>query len=150
MIVSEKDTLPPHPSGLTRDQISELMQHARAVAKNAYAPYSRFKVGAALLLSNGEIVTSCNVENSSYRMTNCAEQGAISAAVAKFGPKVQIRAVGVANMDPHVACMPCGACRQSLLEFVTDDCWVFYPGQEGCPREAAFNDLLPESFRLAH
>ncbi|MBS1814738.1 MAG: cytidine deaminase [Acidobacteria bacterium] len=126
------------------------MQHARTVAEYAYAPYSRFKVGAALLLSNGHIVTGCNVENSSYRLTNCAEQGAISAAVAKFGPKVRIRAVGVANVDVQTACMPCGACRQTILEFATDDCWVFFPGQSGCPRECAFSDLLPESFRLAH
>lgn len=146
----QQEQLAPHASGLPREQISELLAQARSAAENAYAPYSSFKVGAALLLSNGHIVTGCNVENSSYRVTSCAEQGAISAAVAKFGPKIQIRAVGVANVDPMVACMPCGACRQSINEFATDDCWVFFPGQAGCKRDSAFTALLPESFRLAH
>lgn len=148
--MSQQEQLAPHKSGLSRDNISELMQAARAAAENAYAPYSSFKVGAALLLTNGHIVTGCNVENSSYRVTSCAEQGAISAAVARFGPKIEIRAVGVANVDPMVACMPCGACRQSINEFAADDCWVFFPGQAGCKRDTAFKELLPESFRLAH
>lgn len=148
--MEEQNQLPGHRSGLTRELISELLAQARAAAENAYAPYSSFKVGAALLLTNGHIVTGCNVENASYRVTSCAEQGAISAAVARFGPKIEIRAVAVANVDPMVACMPCGACRQNINEFATDDCWVFFPGQAGCKRDTAFKELLPESFRLAH
>ena len=73
-----------HPSGLTAAQIADLYQRATQVARHAYAPYSHFRVGAALLLRTGEIVTGCNVENASYRLTTCAEQSAIVAAVGLF------------------------------------------------------------------
>ncbi len=91
-----------------------LEQAATQVMKNAHAPYSNFHVGAAILLTNGKIFSGCNVENASYGMTNCAERTAIFTAVAQLGPKIEIRAVAVAN-DHGVACSPCGACRQGHL-----------------------------------
>ena len=86
------------------------------VMKNAHAPYSKFRVGAAILLTNGRIFSGCNVENASYGMTNCAERTAVFTAVAELGPKIEIQAVALTN-DQGIACSPCGACRQVIYEF---------------------------------
>ena len=125
---------------------ADLREQARRVSQHAYAPYSRFKVGAALLLEGGEIVTGCNVENASYRLTCCAEQAAVVCAVAELGPAIRIQAVAVANADPTVACQPCGACRQTIAEFAGSDCLIFYPGKGGAAAECTLGDLLPLSF----
>jgi len=122
-----------------------LLQAARAAMKNAYAPYSRFRVGAALLTNKGETFLGCNVENASYGMTNCAERTAIFAAVAKSGPKMMIRAVAVVN-DQGVPCSPCGACRQVIYEF-GPDATVLFQSKKGWT-EAHITRLLPEGFRL--
>jgi len=74
-----------------------LLRGARRAMKNAYAPFSKFKVGAAILTSKGDVILGCNVENSSYGMTNCAERTAIFSAVAQKGPKLEILAVAVTN-----------------------------------------------------
>jgi cytidine deaminase len=129
------------PSGMR----SKLLRSAKKVMKNAHAPYSKFRVGAAVLLSNGKIFAGCNVENASYGMTNCAERTAIFSAVAQLGPKIEIRAVAVVN-DHGVPCSPCGACRQVIYEF-GPDATVFFQGAKG-PKEAHITDLLPEGFRL--
>src|SRR5437660_10012827 len=92
----------------------KLDRAAVRVMKNAHAPYSNFRVGAAILLTNGKIFSGCNVENASYGMTNCAERTAIFSAVAQLGPKMEIQAVAVANED-GVACSPCEACRQVIV-----------------------------------
>lgn len=125
----------------------ELRRLALLVAERAYAPYSKFRVGAALLLKTGEIVTGTNVENASYRLTSCAEQGAIVRAVAEFGPGIRLRAVAVANLN-GAASMPCGACRQTLAEFGGDDAVLLYPGEGGVPEETTLGALLPQAFRL--
>ncbi len=113
--------------------------------KNAYAPYSKFRVGAAILTSEGDVFLGCNVENASYGMTNCAERTAIFAAVAEKGPKLEVEAVAVTN-DHGVACSPCGACRQVIYEF-GPKATVFFRGRKGW-KQAAITDLLPEGFRL--
>jgi len=141
-----------HPSGLTSDLISDLRQRATVAAQNSHSPYSRFRVGAALLLTVGDstepkMVTGCNVENSSFRLTTCAEQSAIATAVGLYGPNIKLHAVAVANLN-QAASMPCGACRQSILEFSTPDTWVFYPAANDTPAEATLTDLLPAAFRL--
>lgn len=122
---------------------------AHSAAQQAYAPYSRFYVGAALLLTNGAIVTGCNVENASYRLTCCAEQVAIVRAVAEHGPALRIRAIAIANLN-GVASMPCGACRQTLAEFGPDDMLILYPAEHDIPAETTLGDLLPAAFRLDH
>src|SRR5271170_7026711 len=122
-----------------------LLRSARAVMKNAYAPFSNFKVGAAILTSKGEVFVGCNVENSSYGMTNCAERTAIFSAIAKHGPKLEIRAVAVTN-DHGVPCSPCGACRQVIYEF-GPRAVIFYEGKKGS-KQRLITDLLPEGFRL--
>jgi cytidine deaminase len=129
-------------SGGTRKKL-ELA--AQKVMKNAHAPYSNFRVGAAILLADGKIFSGCNVENASYGMTNCAERTAIFSAVARLGPKIEIRAVAVTN-DHGVACSPCGACRQVIYEFGSDAV-VFFQGARG-PKQAHITELLPEGFRL--
>jgi cytidine deaminase len=123
----------------------KLDRAARKVMKNAHAPYSNFRVGAAILLTNGKVFSGCNVENASYGMTNCAERTAIFSAVAQLGPKIEIRAVSVTN-DHGVACSPCGACRQVIFEF-GPDATIFFQGAQG-PKQAHITELLPEGFRL--
>lgn len=129
-------------SGATRE---DLLRSARKVMKNAYAPFSKFRVGAAILTSKGEVFVGCNVENSSYGMTNCAERTAIFSAIAQDGPDLEIQAVAVAN-DHDVPCSPCGACRQVIYEF-GPHAIVLYQGEKG-PKESFITDLLPEGFRL--
>jgi len=124
---------------------ARLLRSAKKVMMNAHAPYSKFRVGAAVLLSNGKIFSGCNVENASYGMTNCAERTAIFSAVAQLGPKIEIRAVSVVN-DQGVPCSPCGACRQVIYEF-GPDATVFFQGAMG-PKHAHITELLPEGFRL--
>jgi cytidine deaminase len=123
----------------------KLEQAAVKVMKNAHAPYSKFRVGAAICLTNGKIFSGCNVENASYGMTNCAERTAICSAVAELGPKIEIQAVAVAN-DHGVACSPCGACRQVIYEF-GPDATIFFQGADG-PKQAHITELLPEGFRF--
>jgi cytidine deaminase len=123
----------------------KLERAAAKVMKNAHAPYSNFHVGAAILLSNGKIFSGCNVENASYGLCNCAERTAIFTAVAELGPKIEVRAVAVAN-DHAVACSPCGACRQVIYEF-GPDATIFFQGAHG-PKQAHITELLPEGFRL--
>jgi cytidine deaminase len=125
--------------------LEQLLLAARSATENAYAPYSNFKVGAALLTDGGEVVKGCNVENASYGLTICAERTAIFAAVAKLGPGVVIQAVAVATAQ-DVPCAPCGACRQVIYEF-GPDAIIFFRGPDGwiqCP----ITDLLPFGFRL--
>jgi cytidine deaminase len=122
-----------------------LLRSARAAMKKAYAPYSHFRVGAALLTTSGKVFSGCNVENASYGMTNCAERTAIFSAVAQLGPKWEIRAIAVVN-DHGVPCSPCGACRQVIYEF-GPDAIVFFQGKKG-DTQAHITELLPEGFRL--
>ncbi len=125
----------------------DLLAQSRAAAHRAYAPYSRFFVGAAILLESGEVVTGCNVENASFRLTTCAEQGAVASAVAAFGPNIRISAVAVSNLN-GTACPPCGACRQTLAEFAGPDTLIFYSGDAEQACTCTLADLLPASFRL--
>ena len=113
--------------------------------KRAYAPYSQFRVGAALLTSKGEVFTGCNVENASYGLSNCAERTAIFTAIAQSGPGLNIRAIAVVN-DQGVPCSPCGACRQVIYEF-GPEATVFFQASKGW-KESHITELLPEGFRL--
>ena len=124
----------------------KLREMAAKAAEQAYAPYSRFRVGAALLLQNGAMVTGCNVENCSYRLTCCAEQGAVARAVAEHGPGIRLRAIAVTNLN-GAASMPCGACRQTLAEFADDSAPILYPGEGGTAMETTLGTLLPSAFR---
>jgi cytidine deaminase len=122
-----------------------LFRQARAAMKHAYAPYSRFRVGAAILLEDGRIFTGCNVENASYGLTICAERNAIFAAVAASAKKPEIVAAAVVN-DQGVPCSPCGACRQVLAEFGRR-CTVWYLGEKGITQRT-MQELLVDGFSL--
>lgn len=137
---------PPLGRGPAPEVIDALKRAAQQAADHAYAPYSKFRVGAALLLADGRIITGCNVENASYGLTICAERSAVVRAVSEVGPDLRIKAVAVANLN-GAASPPCGACRQVLSEFVTADAWVFFPGisdWECVP----FREVFPYSFQL--
>ncbi len=129
-----------------RPEFETLLEQAREAAQNSYSPYSGFRVGAALRLTNGEIVTGANVENISYGLTICAERSALVSAVSRFGPEIRIEAVAVANLNDK-ASPPCGACRQMLAEFILPDAPVLFPGADGI-RTMAFSGLLPMAFEM--
>jgi cytidine deaminase len=132
-------------TSVSKPQLERLLRGARKVMKNAYAPFSNFRVGAALLTEKGDVFLGCNVENSSYGMTNCAERTAIFTAIAQGGPKLKIRAVAVVN-DHGIASAPCGACRQVIYEF-GPNAVVVYPTRKGL-KTSHITELLPEGFRL--
>jgi cytidine deaminase len=128
----------------------ELAHAALAAAERSYSPYSGFRVGAALKLTNGEIVTGTNVENVSYGLTICAERSALVRAVAQFGPEIRVSAVAVVNLNGAPS-PPCGACRQVLAEFMDADAPVSFPaGRSGivAPVTLRFEELLPYAFDL--
>ncbi len=131
------------------DVRDRLVAAAREAMKHAYAPYSKFHVGAAFLTDDGQIFTGCNVENASYGLTICAERNAIFAAVTKLPStsKLAIQAVAVVNSQ-NVACSPCGACRQVIAEFAgKSGVAVFYQAADGI-KQSTISNLLPDTFRL--
>jgi cytidine deaminase len=126
--------------------LAALMDQAREVASHSYSPYSGFKVGAALKLTNDKVVTGTNVENVSYGLTICAERSALVRAVAEFGPAIRIAAVAIANLN-GAASPPCGACRQVLAEFILPEAPVVFPAADGA-RVMPFNEVLPLAFEM--
>jgi cytidine deaminase len=126
---------------------SALLAAAVQAAAHAHAPYSGFRVGAALLLVDGSIVTAANVENASYGLTICAERAAVVRAVAEHGPTMRIAAAAVANLN-GAACSPCGACRQVLAEFMPADAPVLFP-HDGATLRCTLAELLPFGFGLS-
>ena len=130
---------------LSSDERTRLIDAARAMLDRAYAPYSKFHVGAAILTEAGNMYTGCNVENASYGVTNCAERTAIFSAVAAEGPAMKLRAVAVLN-SATMPCSPCGACRQVIYEF-GPQALIIYQG-DGKLSEATAEQLLPEGFHF--
>jgi cytidine deaminase len=124
-------------------QKAQLLAAARAVRRRAHAPYSKFRVGAAVLDERGRVHVGCNVENASFGLTVCAERNAIAAAVAA-GAK-RIRAVAVVA-DP--AATPCGACRQVIAELGPATAEILLARPTGAPRVTTLGALLPEAFTL--
>ena len=124
-----------------------LIAAARAVRENAYAPYSRFAVGAAVLDENGRIHAGANVENAAYPQGWCAETSALAALVASGGRRVLAVAVWAVAADPVT---PCGGCRQRLREFAADDCPVWLAGPQGLRATHTLGELLPCSFGPHH
>jgi len=130
----------------TKPALKALMKQAQKAARHAYSPYSKFRVGAALELSSGEIVTGANVENASYGLTICAERAALGRAVSQFGPKIRIAAAAVTNLN-GMPSPPCGACRQMLAEFAEPDAPVMFPAADGV-RTMTMRELLPAGFEM--
>lgn len=130
---------------LSGEDRNKLVDAARGMLDKAYAPYSKFHVGAAILTESGHMYTGCNVENASYGVTNCAERTAIFTAVAAEGPGMKLKAVAVLN-SAMMACSPCGACRQVIYEF-GPNALVIYQGN-GTLNEATAEQLLPAGFHF--
>ncbi len=131
---------------LAPEMIARLRSAAEEAASRAYAPYSNFHVGAALLFDDGAVITGCNVENVSYGLTSCAERNALFRAISESGAGRKIVAVAVANQN-HAPSPPCGACRQVLAEFAHPDTMVFF--QDGAGMTAiSFAELFPLRFTL--
>lgn len=120
----------------------QLLASARSAAERAYAPYSNFRVGAALQTAEGRIITGCNVENASYGLAICAERNAVAAMVAASAGDRSVSTVAVFSPDAS-PCFPCGACRQVLREF---GCTEVIVEEEGRMRSYRFEELLPHSF----
>jgi cytidine deaminase len=135
-----------HSDSISVSTLEDLLDQARRAALHSYSPYSKFRVGAALLLTNGHVVTGTNVENVSYGLTICAERSALVAAVSQYGPEIRIGAVAVANLN-DASSPPCGACRQMLAEFALADAPVLFPTTDG-QRVMLFSEVLPLGFDM--
>jgi cytidine deaminase len=128
------------------DIVQEMLAAARAAMRNAYSPYSKFRVGAAILTAGEEIFAGCNVENASYGLTSCAERNAIFQAVAKgaLSKDRKLKAVVVVTPKKEFA-TPCGACRQVINEFGPNaEVFLFGRGKSG--RKINLSKLLPDAF----
>jgi len=122
---------------------SDLFAAAEAVRAKAYAPYSRFSVGAAILADDGNIYAGCNIENAAYPIGNCAEASAIAAMIAGGGrriTRIYVTGPGAAPVTP------CGGCRQRIREFADQDVVVISHGVDGAPLRQTVAQLLPYSF----
>jgi cytidine deaminase len=126
---------------------SALLAAARAVRERAHAPYSRFKVGAALLDEQGRVHAGCNVENAAYPQGLCAEAGAIAALVTAGGTRIEVVVVVGEGAQP---CTPCGGCRQKLREFARDDTPVIVADLQSVRARYTLGELLPASFGPDH
>jgi len=122
----------------------KLLAAAKAAQRNAHAPYSKFRVGAALLTKSGKVYTGVNVENASYGLTNCAERVAVGKAVSEGHRKFQ----AIAVVAPSAALSPCGACRQVLAEF--GECVIICADSRNTRRLRIhlLSELLPHTFKL--
>lgn len=132
------------PNNQLTAQVQELLEQAQNAAKRAYAPYSHFQVGAALLLADGSVSLGCNVENASYGATMCAERVALFAACAagKLSPQQPPQILAV-------TALPCALCLQVLAEFARPDLSIWVAGAEGeQPQHFCLQDLLPHTFKL--
>ncbi len=127
--------------------LEELVESAARIREHAYAPYSRFKVGAAVLASSGRIFTGCNVENCSYGLALCAERGAVAAAVAAGETRIEAAAVVTGSEEPSP---PCGMCLQTLAEFGSPDAPVVLVNLRGVRRRLALRDLMPHAFARSY
>lgn len=124
-----------------------LLEAAAHVMEKAYAPYSKFRVGSALMTEDGQMVTGCNVENSSFGLTNCAERTALFSAIASGRTNfTAIAIVADGDQKPY----PCGACRQVLAEFCAPDMPVYVASRGNLDTfdETTLGELLPKAFRL--
>lgn len=122
----------------------DLVQHALKARENAYAPYSNYLVGAALLLENGDIITGANVENSSYGGAICAERSAVVAAISQGFRQFKALAIATESIPPAA---PCGLCRQVLAEFAPD-LPIQLANTQGEVLETNLSTLLPMQFKL--
>lgn len=126
---------------------AQLLEMAKEVSKKAYAPYSKFRVGACALYDTGNTYCGCNVENSSYGLTLCAERNALSSAIAS-GESGQLLKIAIFSADAKM-CMPCGACRQWIAEFKNgNEIQVIMESEDSHCAIFTIDELLPHGFNL--
>jgi len=132
----------------TSPDFKKLLKSATEARKHAYAPYSGCKVGAAIRTTDGQIFQGCNVENSSYGATVCAERGAIQTAVAKHGKFKIAEILVLTQASPPWP--PCGLCRQVIAEFAAKNLIIHSVNPKGEIRSTSFQDLCPDAFTPDH
>lgn len=120
-----------------------LLEHSKIAREKAYVPYSKFKVGAALLAVDGTVYHGCNIENSGYSMTNCAERTAFFKAISEG--IMDFAAIAIVA-DTERPCQPCGACRQVMSEFCKPEMPVYLTNLKGDVQETTVGELLPGAF----
>ena len=123
--------------------LDQMLQMAREAMDRAYAPYSKFSVGAVIKAESGRLYAGCNVENAAYPAGSCAEQGAISAMILGGDTKI-LEMVVMGNGDALVS--PCGSCRQRIREFSTPDAVIHICDRNGVRKSVTLGELLPISF----
>ncbi|MCM1090333.1 MAG: cytidine deaminase [Butyrivibrio sp.] len=133
---------------MTEQQINDLITAALAARGNAYAPYSHYAVGAALLLENGDVYCGCNIENASYGASNCAERTAFFKAVSEGRRDFRAIAIagGMEGQEPADYAYPCGICRQVMQEFCGQDFRIYVVKNKEDYREYTLAELLPCGF----
>ncbi len=130
---------------MNKEQLCAKAQQAR---ENAYAPYSQFTVGAALLAENGKVYTGCNIENAAFSPTICAERVALFKAVSEGERTFAALAIAGGKKDENTDITPCGVCRQTLSEFCDPTMPVYLVRENGDIDTATLGELLPLSFKL--
>ena len=124
---------------------NEIFEKAKEAAQYAYAPYSKFKVGAAILLKKGNYILGCNVENVSFSLSNCAERTALFKMISQGYDKNDVLEMAIyADTDTFIS--PCGACRQVMLELLNKDTKIYLLNKKLESKEVAVGDLLPMAF----
>ena len=122
-----------------------LLDMALVARANAYSPYSKFKVGAAILLDNGKYILGCNVENASYGLSNCAERTALFKMISEGYTKTNVIAMAIVG-DTIDVISPCGACRQVMIELLKPECPIILCNLKRDMKEYKVIDLLPYAF----
>ena len=123
----------------------KLTENAIKALENSYSPYSKFKVGAAILMNDGTIIRGANIENASYGLTNCAERSALFSAYSQGYKKDDIIAMAIASTSTPPA-SPCGACRQVISELMNEDADIIVLNDKNDKYETKVNELLPFAF----
>ena len=126
-------------------ELEQMYEKAYEAYLNSYSPYSKFKVGAALLLKDNNIIVGTNVENASYGLANCAERTALFSAITQGYKKDDIKALLVVA-DTDAPCSPCGACRQVIVELMNKDADIILTNLKNDIKELTVKELLPFSF----
>ena len=127
--------------------LEQLFERAKQARESAYAPYSKFKVGAALLTKDGHVFDGCNVENASYGLCNCAERTAFFSAVAAGYSRDAFAALAVVG-DTEGPIAPCGACRQVIIELGGPELAIRLGNLHGATRDTTAREQLPDAFYL--
>lgn len=126
--------------------IKELLKQAVKAKENSYSPYSKFRVGAAVLLKDGTIINGTNIENASYGLSICAERSALFSVLNSGYKKQDIKAIAISG-DIDLFISPCGACRQVISELMAEDCEVYMLNNKNEYKKVLVSELLPFSFK---